>query len=89
MQPVPWVFLVLCFLLLKTLIFFLLSKTSCIFFEFRWPPFIKTFFAPKFISIFPALIISSTELIFVLVNISASGILGVINKVFLINLFLI
>ena len=41
-------------LLLKTKVSFLLKKTSCIIFEFKCPPFIKTLFAPSLCKILAA-----------------------------------
>ena len=47
MHPVPWVFLVLNLLLWNLAISFLFKKISVTFFDFKCPPFIRTFFAPN------------------------------------------
>ena len=70
----------------KINISFLFKKISCIILDLRWPPFINTFFAPKFSKIFAAWIISFTEEIFIFVKISASGMFGVIKLTSFINL---
>ena len=57
-------------MLLNTFIIFLFNRISLIFVEFKCPPLIKTFLAPELINIFPALIISSIELILVLLKIA-------------------
>ena len=66
--------------------FYLLKDLPYIF-EFLWPPFNKTFFTPKPISLFAAKIISLRLLILIFVRTSASGIFGVNKNAFLINFF--